>query len=109
MDQKLPCGLLADLRARPRPDGIVAPCGPARRRWPAHAPAQIRAALETQRVTIPGTATVALARIGGISLFREGGSPSFNVMGRALESLSPARTLTVKTGKDGSRLVIGSR
>lgn len=60
-------------------------------------------------VTIPGTVPTALARNGGISLFREGGSPSFNVMGRALESLSPARVLTVKTDKNGSRLVIGSR
>lgn len=60
-------------------------------------------------VIIPGSAPTALARNGRISLFREGGSPSFNAMGRAMESLSPSRTLTVKTGKDGSRLVIGSR
>lgn len=60
-------------------------------------------------VIIPGTAPVALARNGGISLFREGGSPAFNVMGRSLESLSPARTLTIRTAKDGSRLLVGSR
>jgi hypothetical protein len=60
-------------------------------------------------VTIPGTTPVALARNGGISLFREAGSPSFNLMGRAVGSLSPARTLTIQTEKDGTRLVIGAR
>jgi hypothetical protein len=60
------------------------------------------------QITIPGTTPVALRQNRNIHIYREGESTSFNVMGRALEGLSPTRTLAV-TVKDGStRLVLGS-
>jgi hypothetical protein len=58
-------------------------------------------------ITIPGTTPVVLQRNRNIDIRKAGEGPSFNVMGRALEGLTPARTLAVKVQNGSTRLVLG--
>jgi hypothetical protein len=59
------------------------------------------------QVTIPGTNPVSLARNRGIAIFRDGTAPSFDMLGRSLAGLSPARTLAIKVENGSTRLVPG--
>ncbi len=58
------------------------------------------------QVTIPGTVPTGLQVARSVNLFRNGDAPSYNLMGRAMAGLSPARTLAVKVENGSTRLVL---